>query len=35
MRKTNWKIKPRWIKAHVGIRGNELADTLAKDAETN
>jgi len=29
MKKTNWKIKLRWVKAHVGIRGNELDDTLA------
>ena len=35
MRKTNWKIKLRWVKAHVGIRRNELADTLAKHAATN
>ena len=32
---TKWKIKLRWVKTHVGIRGNELADTLAKDAATN
>jgi len=30
MMKTNWQIKLRWVKAHAGIRGNELADTLAK-----
>jgi len=35
MKKTNWKIKFQWVKAHVGIRGNELADKLAKDAATN
>jgi len=35
MMKTNWKIKLHWIKAHAGIRGNELAGTLAKEAATN
>jgi ribonuclease HI len=35
MRKTNWKMKIRLVKVHVGIRRNELADTLAKDAATN
>jgi ribonuclease HI len=34
MMKTNWQIKLRWVKAHAGIRGNELVDTLAKEAAT-
>ena len=27
-----WNITLRWVKAHVGIKGNELANTLAKKA---
>jgi hypothetical protein len=30
-----WKITLCWVKAHAGIRGNELADTLDKKAATN
>jgi ribonuclease HI len=35
MTKTNWTIKLQWVKAHAGIIGNELADTLAKEAAAN
>jgi ribonuclease HI len=27
-----WKIQICWVKAHAGLQGNELADTLAKRA---
>jgi ribonuclease HI len=35
MGKINWKVKLCWVKAHVRIQGNELTDTLAKEAATN
>jgi ribonuclease HI len=35
MEKINWKVQLCWVKAHVGIQENKLADTLAKEAATN
>jgi hypothetical protein len=32
LERTNWTIEFAWVKAHVGIYGNELADRLAKAA---
>ena len=33
--RTNWTIEISWVKAHVGIHGNEMADQLAKAATKN
>ena len=35
MERTNLTIEFAWIKAHIGIYGNELADRLAKAAVSN
>jgi len=32
MEEHEWKVDFSWIKAHAGQRGNELADSLAKEA---
>jgi len=35
LNKKNWKIEFKWVKAHVRIYGNEIADRLAKEATEN
>jgi len=32
MEEQEWLVEFSWVKAHVGHRGNELADQLAKEA---
>jgi len=33
--RANWTIEISWVKAHIGIYGNELADQLSKSATRN
>ena len=35
LNKKNWKIEFKWVKAHAGIFGNEIANRLAKEATQN
>jgi len=35
MKQQEWKVAFRWINAHEGQRGNELADQLAKEEASN
>jgi len=32
LEQAHWNIEISWVKAHIGIMGNELADRLAKTA---
>ncbi|GBL86738.1 hypothetical protein AVEN_95987-1 [Araneus ventricosus] len=31
----NARIRLGWVKAHIGLKGNEIADTLTKEATTD
>jgi hypothetical protein len=35
LERANWNIELLWVKAYVGIVGNELADRLAKAAASD
>ena len=35
LKAVNWSIDFGWVKAHVGVYGNELADNLAKEAASS
>lgn len=35
LQQQQWMVHFTWVKAHIGILGNELADRLAKEAATN
>ena len=35
MTNRNWEIKFQCVKSHAGVRGNDLADTLAKEVAAN
>ena len=35
LKKKNWKIELKWVKAQAGIYGNEIADRLPKEATQN
>ena len=35
MKESDWNITLCWVKAHAGVMGNELADTIAKRVVKN
>ena len=35
LERNHWKIQFSWVKAHIGITGNELADKLAKETSAD
>ncbi|XP_072401547.1 uncharacterized protein [Diabrotica undecimpunctata] len=34
LKKSQYELKFTWVKAHIGLRGNEVADSLAKESVT-